>query len=298
MGPPIRDHPSGYKTSDESKTSLIRRDPIETVSMTLHEVGLLVFSQGFAISRDEYIIRELAFCDWTGHHHGLFKYLLPQGVSYHQLSEEAQTRVDRQTKTVHGLPFEPYTAYNRQDFHPYDQMRDDITRWCQQHLTPQRGRLGVFTLNGLYRLFHEPQFSYPLVVLEGQGCGDLANLPIVTANVMAHNDHGRNWCEDHFYMARGSGIWHDHCAHVRVCQMSGWLRRQTHVLPTLSQVNAQRVLWQKRCDRLLDHLLCNYCTEAKDQAFANGQGLDWIPDNCDDCSSVLHVFEQTVTRRE
>ena len=33
--------------------------------MALHEVGLLVYSQGFAISRDEYIIRELAFCDWT-----------------------------------------------------------------------------------------------------------------------------------------------------------------------------------------------------------------------------------------
>ena len=266
--------------------------------MALHEVGLLVYSQGFALSRDEYIIRELAFCDWTGHHHGLFKYLLPPGVSYNQLSEEARTRVDRQTQTVHGLPFEPYTAYNRQDFHPYDQMRDDITRWCQQHLTSQRGRLGVFTLNGLAKMLQEPPFAYPLVVLEGQGCPDLANLPIATANVMAHNDHGRNWCMDHSHKERGSGVWHDHCAHVRVCQMSGWLRRQTHVLPTLSQVNAQRVLWQKRCDRLLDYLLCNYCTEAKDQAFANGQGLDWIPDNCRDCRSVLHVFEQTVTQRE
>ena len=105
--------------------------------MALHEVGLLVYSQGFALSRDDYIIRELAFCDWTGHHHVLFKYLLPQGVSYNQLSEEAKTRVDRQTKTVHGLPFEPFLSdYNRQDFHPYHQMRDDITRWCQQHLTP------------------------------------------------------------------------------------------------------------------------------------------------------------------
>ena len=50
--------------------------------MSLREVGLLVYSQGFAISRDETIIRELAFCDWTGHHHALFKYLLPKGVSY------------------------------------------------------------------------------------------------------------------------------------------------------------------------------------------------------------------------
>ena len=113
----------------------------------------------------------------------LFKYLLPKGVSYNQLSEEAKTGVDRQTKTVHGLPFEPYTAYNRHEFHPYHQIQDDITRWCQQHLTPQRGRLGVFTLNGLYRLFQEPQFSYPLVVLEGQGCRDLASLPTATVGI-------------------------------------------------------------------------------------------------------------------
>ena len=130
--------------------------------MTLHKVGLLVYSQGFAISRDEYIIRELAFCDWTGHHHVLFKYLLPKGVSYNQLSQEVKTRVDRQTRTVHGLPFEPFLSdHNRQDFHPYHQIQDDITRWCQQYLTPQRERLGVFTLNGLYRLFQEPRFSYP-----------------------------------------------------------------------------------------------------------------------------------------
>ena len=47
--------------------------------MATREVGLLVYSQGFALSRDEYIIRELAFSDWTGHH-VLFKYLLPVGV--------------------------------------------------------------------------------------------------------------------------------------------------------------------------------------------------------------------------
>ena len=65
--------------------------------MSLREVGRLVYSHGFAISRDQCIIRELAFCDWTGHHHVLFKYLLPAGVLYDQLSEEARTRVDRQT---------------------------------------------------------------------------------------------------------------------------------------------------------------------------------------------------------
>ena len=131
--------------------------------------------------------------------------------------------------------------------------------------------------NGLYRLFQEPRFSSPIVVLEGQGCRDLASLPIATVNVMATNDHGRNWCMDHSHGERG--IWHNHCARVRACQMSGWLRRHSDALPTLSQVNAQRVLWQKRCDRLLDVLLCNHCKDEKDDAFAAGQGLDWIPDD-------------------
>ena len=162
---------------------------------------------------------------------------------------------------------------------------------CQQYLTPERWRLGVFTLNFLSRLFQEPPFSYPIVFLEGRGCPDLANLPIATVNVMAHNDHGRNWCIDHSHGDRSSGVWHDHCARVRACQMSGWLRRHTNV-------NAQRVLWQKPCDRLLDHVLCNYCNEAKDEAFANGQGLEWIPDNCNQCRRVLRIFEQTVTNRE
>ena len=177
-------------------------------------------------------------------------------------------------------------------------MRDDITRWCQQYLTPERWRVGIFTMNGLYRLFHDPWFSHPLVVLEGQGCPDLANLPIATVNVMATNDPGRHGCMDHSDGARGSGIWHYRCARVRACQMSGWLRRQSNVLPTLYQVNAQRVLWQKRCDRLLDYLLCNYCRDEKDDAFAKGQGLDWIPDNCNECGTVQRIFKQTVTCEE
>ena len=115
---------------------------------------------------------------------------------------------------------------------------------------------------------------------------------------MAINDHGRNWCMDHSHGESGSGIWHGHCARVRDRQMSGWLRRHSNVLPTLSQVNSHRVLWQKRCDRLLDHMLCNYCNDEKDNAFARGQGLDWIHDNCNECSTVRRIFEQTLTYRE
>ena len=49
--------------------------------MSLRQVGLLVYSEGFAVSPDEFIVRELPFCDWTGHHHLLFKYTLLLGLS-------------------------------------------------------------------------------------------------------------------------------------------------------------------------------------------------------------------------
>ena len=58
------------------------------------------------------------------------------------------------------------------------------------------------------------------------------------------------------------------------------------------------MLWQKPCDRLLDKVLCNYCTDEKDEAFAQGKGLDWIPANCSDFKTVRRIFEQTVTYRE
>ena len=107
--------------------------------MSLRQVGLLVYSQGFVISRDEYIVRELAFCDWTGHYHVLFKYTLPLGLMYDLLSDDTKTQVDRQSKTVHGLPFEPFLPdLNRHEFHPYHQLRDAVTHWCQQYLTPER----------------------------------------------------------------------------------------------------------------------------------------------------------------
>lgn len=61
--------------------------------MSLREVGLLANSQGFPLFRNEYIFRELGFCDRTGHRHVLFKYTLPPGMTYTTLSEDAKTRV-------------------------------------------------------------------------------------------------------------------------------------------------------------------------------------------------------------
>ena len=153
--------------------------------MALRKVGLLVFSQGFSLSRDEYIIRELAFCDWTGHDHVLFKYLLPAGVLYKQLFETAQTRVDRQTKTVHGLPFEPFLSdHNRQDFHAYHQTRDHIHRWCQRYLN-----------RGLYPQWHVSPVTRTPVFVNRRGLGR-AGLPRLAQFTYRHRQcHGpqRSW---------------------------------------------------------------------------------------------------------
>ena len=65
--PPIRAHAFRYKTMG-CLTCRISWCPFcSTVSdHVFTRSSLLVYSQGFAISRDEYIIRDLTFCDWTG----------------------------------------------------------------------------------------------------------------------------------------------------------------------------------------------------------------------------------------
>lgn len=62
------------------------------------------------------------------------------------------------------------------------------------------------------------------------------------------------------------------------------------------EVNVQRVVWRKRCDELLDWILCDYYIKEKDDAFAKGLELDWVPDNCDGkCKIVQYIFELELT---
>lgn len=40
---------------------------------------------------------------------------------------DVKAGVDRQTNTVHSLPFEPFLSDpNQHEFHPYHQLRDDV----------------------------------------------------------------------------------------------------------------------------------------------------------------------------
>ena len=115
---------------------------------------------------------------------------------------------------------------------------------------------------------------------------DLHDLPIGTINVMTPCDD-REWCKKHDHGKLP--VWHDYCARVMAC-------KELKVQPTVQEVNAQCALWQKRCDELLDWLLCDYCIQEKDDAFAEGLGLDWVTDNCDGkCRIVKYIFERAVT---
>ena len=64
------------------------------------------------------------------------------------------------------------------------------------------------------------------------------------------------WCRGH---SRGNDyIWHDSSASVLACRMSCWLRKRLKIQPALQEVNAhaQRILRQKRADKLLDIEFC------------------------------------------
>ena len=119
------------------------------------------------------------------------------------------------------------------------------------------------------------------------GLNEIHELPIGTTNVMSPSDF-RYWCRNH--RDGKLPVWHDYCARVLVCKFSWWLRKTLHVQPSVQEVNAQRVLWQKRCNELLEWILCDYCIQEKDDAFAKGLELDWVPDNCDDKCKIAASF--------
>lgn len=112
---------------------------------------------------------------------------------------------------------------------------------------------------------------------------------------MADCDPTNNWCTQHSNGARGSSIWHDLCARVQACKLAAWWRKCMSHLPTPFQVNGQRLIWQKRCDRLLNMILCESCINEKDEAFEEGRGMDYRPNWDGKCRLVACIMEQNVT---
>ena len=78
------------------------------------------------------------------------------------------------------------------------------------------------------------------------------------------------------------------------CRLSAWIRNITNYVPSLEALNKQRITWQKRADALMNELLREYCQEEKDEAYARGEGTQWVP-NCDgQCKAVARILQEHV----
>lgn len=155
--------------------------------------------------------------------------------------------------------------------------------------SPQKPALGLFGDDGLTSLL--TTLKIPFVNLKWFGLEDLESLPIGTIHAMSRGEMVNNWCRDHSH--GNVDIWHDCCARVMACTMSGWLRKMLKIQPTVQEVNAQRILWQKRTDELLDIILCEDCIKEKDKAYREGVGLDWYPDCClGSCRRAKYVLKE------
>lgn len=77
----------------------------------------------------------------------------------------------------------------------------------------------------------------------------------------------RNWCKKRWH----GDVWHDCCARLMACRMSGWVRKMIKFQSTVAEVNAQSILWQRPCDELLDMILCDCCINEKIKPFKQGK---------------------------
>ena len=114
-----------------------------------------------------------------------------------------------------------------------------------------RSAVGLYGVSPLTKLCQDQKI--PTVDLTQYGLTDLLSLPSSTVNVMAPVNFS-SWCVNHWHGQRG--VWHECCARLMACGMSGWVRKTLKFQPTEAEVNAQRILWQRRCDELLDMILC------------------------------------------
>ena len=139
------------------------------------------------------------------------------------------------------------------------------------------------------QLLNEWKKDESLPPLEEHALWTFIDKPVGTANVWDIRERHIT-CDRHGYSGHDE-VWDHRCARLLSVQLANALNES---LPTLEEVNRQRVLWQRRCDNLLDKLLCEYCMEDKDRAYAGGVGLDWRPVDCSDCRSIRWILEEHV----
>ena len=190
-------------------------------------------------------------------------------------TDSIQASVESETASVHGLTYEHGNPLYRQQ----TQVMHDLVSWYELHKSPQKPAVGLFGDNDLTRLL--TTLKIPFIYLKYFGLHDLESHPIGTIHVMSAGEMVNQWCRDHSHGK--DDIWHDFCARVLACTMSCWLRKRLKIQPALHEVNAQRILWQKRADELLDIIFCDDCIKEKNKVYREGEGLDWYPDCCLAC---------------
>lgn len=223
--------------------------------MVLDDIGALMFSHYNGLQNTTYFYREIGLCNLHGDIHALFSYNLPIPV---HLPKTDIALMKQKTVNEHGMHYE----ISNDQLHPFENLEADMTAWLQNVLTKHKPAVGVCDDGPLKSLLKS--LDIPFVDVSGfepkQQC-------IGTTGVLP-SGQGLPLCRDHYYGNDDIGF--EDCERVRACQMSWWLRRQICYSPSLEQVNRQRVIWQTRCDRLMDMLLCEHCMNEKDKAYEEG----------------------------
>ena len=242
--------------------------------MALDDIGALMFSHNIGLQNKTYFYREIGLCNLHGDSHALFSYNLPSPV---HLTKTDIALMKQKTVNEHGMLYE----ISNDQLHPFEYLEADVTAWLQSVLTKDKPAVGVCDDGPLKTLLKSLVVPYVDFEIEpkDQSIGTMGVFP-----------SGQEWplCREHYYGNDDVGF--VDCARVKACQMAWWVRKQICYEPSLERVNRQRVIWQTRCDRLMDMLLCNHCIDEKDQAYEKGEGLQWSP-NCDGtCRRLAYIL--------
>ena len=253
----------------------------------MESIGMIIYCQGFMLPGPwMYTVRELGMCDLSGHHRCVYAYE-NTGPNYEKLSADAKESVDKAIEQ-HGVPYQPkYSA------RPVSCLTDDFDQFIGQFNT--KSHVGVWAGDEVGKAF-----------LTGLGCpfveikhNDLQTLPL--GCVLEEEQRYRNTnCSGHYLrqILDDDDAQMHRCSLEYACALSALVRKETHYRsPTLVEdLLYQKNLWQYRCLRLLDTVLCSFdCQAEAGEAFAKGQGLEWYTD-CDTghCWWVKRIFQDGV----
>ena len=271
--------PLAIKESSFYPSRHISRKITDKTQGMYEKVGACLFAWGFHLPNRPFVVREVGLCNVDGTRHACYHYKIPQDRNG---TDEELFR--QQTRYDHGLDHLPDNRYRE-----YEQISDDIITWLEQHVTPTRPEVALHP-TGLISPDLLPNVS--TVIMSDRPC--LRTLPIGSIGAWPSGQY-EPLCREH---GRGD-VWHDICARLMACRMSSWIRavNPQHV-HSIDNLNRQRLIWQKRSDALMNLILCNGCRAEKDEAYAGGNGIAWVP-NCDHpCKQVARILEEGVYDKE